>query len=382
MDVGIDLLLIDKKLHDNNSPKTAIIRALMLCLYNIPKGNEYIRTGAKECEVTVRFNDNSYIKRTRTLKSTGTYTVCTADGEIKEFDSFANNLPIDLENEHQMPFINISKGVDVNINISEQLDGPFLLRETSSVKANAVGKITKTDKVDLSIKNLSSDAKSTQKEIKLLTSQISEKEEELNKYKNLDKKKALIDELQGLFALYEVQQAKYNEIRNYHDRLNAIDEKIKMIKEYFNNVKDTDLIKETVDKLKDKLNSFSGALEFIAKEENLNKKINECKKYFNNVKDINTINKTLDTLKDKLATFENTIEKYEELSNINNSLNKNANTLTSIKGRINEIKDLASKNKHEKEKLEKELISKIDELKLCPVCGSEIDNKCKDFIMS
>ncbi len=90
----------------------------MLCLYNIPKGNEYIRTGAKECEVTVRFNDNSYIKRTRTLKSTGTYTVCTADGEMKEFDSFANNLPIDLDNED----IEIEETNNVEIKDAKNVD--------------------------------------------------------------------------------------------------------------------------------------------------------------------------------------------------------------------------------------------------------------------
>lgn len=358
---------------ESDCGKTVIVRAIIWCLYNSPKGTEFIRTGAKETSVRVTFNDGTYIERTRTLKNSGKYAVCDINGEIKEFEGFGNDIPLEVMNEHQMPYINISKDVTANINISEQLEAPFLLCESPSVKANAVGKITKTDTVDMAIKEISAESKSIQKEIRLLDKQLVEKNKELEQYSNLDKDKEVIDKLGTLFDKYDFIYNEVSKLQSYINRLSQIDQNINELNNYFNNCIDFSKAESLLQESKNKVVELDRLIYLCGKVNSCNDKINELK-----VKIDNSIN--VDGVEEKISKVSSILN---DLMYVDGFINKNARITSSMK----RCKEDYSKNSEIIKNIENkinnaslELDSMLSQLNVCETCNSVLTDENKEYI--
>ena len=178
---------------ESNSGKTSILRAIRWCLDNDPKGSDFITTGRDDCSVTVVFDDGTSIIRKRTRTDSGEYEVVgktiQPDGSIsmwtQTYKGFANNLPVEIANIHQMPKINLTKDICTHLNMMSQLDGPFLVTESPQVKAAIIGRLTGTQIIDLAIKETNKTILSNSKTIKLWSQEKQDRENELYKYEYL-----------------------------------------------------------------------------------------------------------------------------------------------------------------------------------------------------
>jgi len=178
---------------ESNSGKTSILRAIRWCLDNDPKGSDFITTGRDDCSVTVVFDDGTSIIRKRTRNDSGTYDVVgktiqpdgTASKWIQTYKGFANNLPIEIMNIHQMPKVNLTKDISTHLNMMSQLDGPFLIAESPQVKAAIIGRLTGTQIIDLAIKETNREVLNNSKSIKIWSEEKQDKENELLKYQDL-----------------------------------------------------------------------------------------------------------------------------------------------------------------------------------------------------
>ena len=120
----------------SDTGKTVIIRALRWLLYNQPQGMEFVRTGASFARVTLEYESGHKVIRERTV-STNRYKIVYPDREGPEvFEGFGNSVPLEVQEITGVRPVRIG---DENflLNLSEQLDGPFLGTKQISSPARA-----------------------------------------------------------------------------------------------------------------------------------------------------------------------------------------------------------------------------------------------------
>ena len=352
----------------SDSGKSAIVRALIWCLYNYPKGDEFIRTGENKTSVKVSLSDGSYIIRSRDKKSSGSYTVCDVNGELQHYEGFGSELPIEVENEHQMPYIPLTKDKSINVNISQQLDQPFLLTESPSVKAIAVGKITNTDKVDAAIKTISSDCKSVQKEIKTLSKLLKEKNSELIKYEDLDNDKKLIDILEDKFEKYYNLLEEFSELENMLKGYNKIESRISELENLLNKRVDFELVESRINSSKDAINILIMLADSYSNLNRIDKYIDDCKKEIEYILDFDKINKYIKEANDNYNKLLEIIDCAGKCSVVVKKMNIEKQSWSSNSAKINSIKECITYN-------ENILEETVREMDLCPVCNTKLGDE-------
>ena len=144
----------------NDVGKSTILKAIEWVVNDTPKGNGFIRTGQTKCEVSITFTDGTYIRKTR--NSTGSAYYAFNGEREEEYRGFANRLPVELVNIHQMPLVKLwgkDNSDKVSINYASQIDSLFLLGTKATNRAQALGKLTNTDIIDKGIQDVSKDIK-------------------------------------------------------------------------------------------------------------------------------------------------------------------------------------------------------------------------------
>lgn len=172
---------------ETNAGKSSLLRGITWGLYNEPKGTDFIRTGKSSCKVILTFSDGSIIERSRSRSSAGKYVVTDPQGNTQVFSGFANDIPAEIANQHQMPQVQLTKDLKRSLNVASQLEGPFLLTESNIQKASAVGRIAGTQVVDNAIKELNKTTLATSRQIKQAEADIQANELKLKSFKDLDK---------------------------------------------------------------------------------------------------------------------------------------------------------------------------------------------------
>ncbi len=221
---------------ESNSGKTSILRAIRWCLDNDPKGSDFITTGRDDCSVTVTFDDGTAIIRKRTRNDSGTYDVVgktiQPDGTVsmwtQTYKGFANNLPVEIVNIHQMPKVNLTKDICTHLNMMSQLDGPFLVTESPQVKAAIIGRLTGTQIIDLGIKDTNKTILNNSKEIKTFLKEKEDKEGELIRYADLKYYEQYLTYYRAIYDYYVNGAAWSNNacalVTEIEDRKNNIDQ--------------------------------------------------------------------------------------------------------------------------------------------------------------
>lgn len=169
----------------SDSGKSSIIRALRFALYNEPKGSEFIRQGAQSCEVEVRFSDGGTIRRARTSQSAGTYDVTDPSGQTISLKGFSNNVPVDVPNQHQMPYIQLTKDLECSLNIGFQLDTPFLIGESPGTRAAIIGRLTGVNLVDTAVREIGKEILGNTRDVKTINQQIESTETLIDGFSHL-----------------------------------------------------------------------------------------------------------------------------------------------------------------------------------------------------
>lgn len=224
----------------SDNGKSAIIRALKWVLYNEPKGTDFIRQGESTCRVKIVLSDDTVIIRERS-KSKNLYKLINPSGEESIFEGFGNDIPQEVLSAHGINRFYIDSTSSDSINLAEQLEGPFLISQSGSIKAKAIGRLVGVNIIDEALKELNKDLNAIQNEEKRLEKDLGEKNEKLKEFsylenvkKNIDKKEILLDIIKRKFDVYkklEKVQKEYSDIQENISALNSIVKSLGQIEE-------------------------------------------------------------------------------------------------------------------------------------------------------
>ena len=389
----------------SDSGKTAVIRAMKWIFFNEPSGTDIIKKGEDSAKVTLKLNTGFKIIRGRS-KSKNYYEIISPENETQRFEGFGLNVPkeiIDLTGINKIDLGNMKK----SLNIAEQLESPFLITESPSIKANALGKLAGVDIIDKALGNLSKDIYEINSDRKSIEKEIKDQKDILKNFEYLKDEKVKIERLEYIFNQVDEYTSKLNILNNlknkYDNNLEKTNQTIKYLKKFENldelfllyenmaykvynlelysnlnnrllytdsKIKELEILLNKIDT--DKIsNIYSNILE-------INKNLEKYKAAFKNLvninKQINQLEKSLKKYPDILYVDKLLVElsslnfKKEKLSNLKNSLN---NINQKLEEGNNYIEKLISNYKI----AINTYIELLKESGTCPICYNKIDDE-------
>lgn len=386
---------------ESNAGKTAILRAIYWVLYDKPNGSDFIKTGAKSAKVRLHLSNGYIIERKRNRSTAGSYILIKPDGTSEEYKGFANNIPVEVTNAHQMPEIKIN-GTAYKINVASQLDTPFLIGNGPTERVSMIGALVDADRADAARKEFLAEKRRASTEKSQLVSLKEKQEIELAKYNHLEKLKSSIDVLEFAIGKLEGDEARLRELEGAKNQLNNTKGNLMLIESKLSSIKTVDQsiieeYKEKLDKLSELYNCKSNYDSSLAQLDIVNSKLSiipdvtevsvmvtELKGNLNSIYSLGQIKEKHDELSSKTFEFNHDIDLYKNnLLELTDSLNKYESI---VQARASYLDLLSVWSKADKgmrdvgceiSKLLTEKQSKIDSLKgvseTCPTCGGEID---------
>lgn len=295
--------------------KTAILRALGWVFFNEPQGTAFIRAGETSTSVELIYSDGYSVKRIRNKKFNGYYINHPDFDEPKKLSGFGSSVPEEIQEITRVRKFEIADKIESPITYQTQLEGAFLLSESSIKKAKAIGAISNVNIIDRAIQIANSNIKDFRKNINTSEEALKNSEEQIKEYDNLDERKQNLEKVKNLYSEL-IQKNKMNE--NLSVLNQRLDNNIERIKAEENTIKSLSFVDETY-KTYYKLNSLliKGA-DYYNKFMNLR---NNEALYETNMKIINNTN----FLEDANPKFENVvslIRRFNTLTNINKDLER------------------------------------------------------------
>ncbi|GAE30827.1 AAA family ATPase [Alkalihalobacillus hemicellulosilyticus] len=176
----------------SDSGKTAIIRALRWVLFNQPRGTDFLRISADFVRVTVTFTNGTVICRERTA-SKNRYTIRQQEQDDLILEGFGIHVPTEVLEAHGMGHLRVDTDHDLALHVSQQLDGPFLLEETSSTRAKVLGRISGAHFLDMAIRQTTRDVSQLNQRTRQEEETIDKLKKELEPFAHIDLLKEKLD---------------------------------------------------------------------------------------------------------------------------------------------------------------------------------------------
>ncbi|WP_180339330.1 AAA family ATPase [Peptoniphilus catoniae] len=321
----------------SDSGKTAIIRAIKWALYNEPQGDYFIRQGEKKVSVTIYFNTGAIVRRFRS-SSKNSYYLKKSNGEEFNFDGFGRSVPKEIIQEINMYKISLDSSNDNIINIAEQLEGPFLINEKTSIRASAIGRLIGVNLIDNAMRDAIRDSKTSSTSLKYLKSKSDELSEELKAFYYLKDKELLLGKLKALKKDLDTKIIFYDKLNDLNKFYLNFNSELKVIKKELNKYKNLEKISILLSDINFKyykykeLKNLSKNYIDISLEISYNTKILEKVKNlsklenlkeniifkFDKYKNFNDLYKNLEILNVNLENTRFSLNKYKDLTSIDN----------------------------------------------------------------
>ena len=209
----------------SDSGKTVILRALRWAFNNQPQGNDFIRVGASFARAAVDYESGHTVIRERT-KATNRYKIVGAGAEPQVFEGFNNNVPLEVQEITGVRPVKIGD-LELNLNLAEQLQGPFLGSAISGgARAKVLGKLAGTEEIDYAAKQLGMDLYRRNQDEKRLSVEVAGLDEDIKAFEWLPGAKRKIEKLELLVERIKVGQALRGKLAVMAERVDFFNEKI------------------------------------------------------------------------------------------------------------------------------------------------------------
>jgi len=322
----------------SDSGKSAIIRALKWVLYNEPSGDYFIRENENQCSVTIHTNDGFILKRYRTRSKNG-YSLTYPNGEELTFEGIGNSVPNEIVETIGIQKIQLDSDESASINIGEQLEGPFLLSEKTSTRANAIGRLVGVNILDDAIKETVKDIKNINSKKKNLEESLDNINNELESFNYLDQLTSTYNELKDKLNLLEHKNKKLEKLLTLKSNLNSILSNKKNAEAILNNLKNLYRIETLFEKLSKELIKYYNFEKTHEKLTFYNEKIMVTEKILNSLIDLSKVDRTYNNLGYKIKSYNEFTLLYAKYNKLKKDKNIYMNLMDSLEyiDRVNNI---------------------------------------------
>lgn len=205
----------------SDSGKTSIIRAIRWALYNEPSGDYFIRQGETYCSVTLEFSNTITLKRYRG-KSKNYYLLTDTKGEEVKYEGFGLDVPDEIIEVIGIGKVSLDSSDSNEINLSEQLEGPFLLSKKNSVKASAIGRLIGVNLIDDALKVGLTDLRNLKNRKNIFEDNLIYLKNESKNYEYLDDLNIELTKLISIKNNIKFLEEKLNKLKNISNNLRSI----------------------------------------------------------------------------------------------------------------------------------------------------------------
>lgn len=320
----------------SDSGKSAVLRALRWVCTGIPRGDGFRSHWGGDTEVSLE-TDNCIVTRGKT-NADNIYLL----NEETEFRAFGTEVPEE---------ITAALNLDEAVNLQKQLDQPYLISETPGAVAQHFNRMAHLEKIDIGLKNVQSQIRTTEQSIQAKTTELKQVEEDKTSYTYLEAAE------QSLIVL-ETRQGHLEELQDATDKLQdliqeviTIDQKIERAEKPLQAEKNVDYLIQVQSKV-EKEKTLKTALETL-------------------VEDIKTVEERITKANRYISgqdAVESLLEKVQDLKEAKNS----RQALKLYIDNIEEVIDLEQTQKTSLTAWQQEYEENIPEI--CPLCG---DANCK-----
>jgi exonuclease SbcC len=187
----------------SDNGKSAVLRAIRWALYNEPRGSEFVRSGSRECRVTITMSDGVEVVRELLLTKSGAtgrsrYIVRAPGQEPQVFEGFGTEPPEEVVRAHGMPQVLLDTDRRVVLSFGSQLEGPFLMAETGSLRARAIGRLLGVHVVDAAMRNTQRDLRTVKTEVSRLEREVERYDRDLQPYADIPEQEARLLQAEAL----------------------------------------------------------------------------------------------------------------------------------------------------------------------------------------
>lgn len=222
----------------SDSGKSAIIRALRWLVWNRPLGNEFQSDWGGETVVDLITTEGIAISRSQDKNGNEkTYALSTLDKPLKAFGT-------DVPKE-------ISDALNINdINLHQQQDSFFLLKDTPGEVAAHFNKIANLEKIGIAQSNIKKWINSINSTIVYKTEDLKKEKEKLLKYDFIETLEIKVKELEDLESKLNLERKNRQEIQNIIDDIAELKSEVEQEKEILKIELTLNQVLELVDKKK------------------------------------------------------------------------------------------------------------------------------------
>lgn len=280
-----------------DSGKTAIFRALKWVLYNEPQGDFFIKNGENSVSVELKLNSGYSVRRYKNKSSNG-YEITSPEGETSTFEGIGRSVPEEVINITGIKKINFTQNEGNYINLQQQLDPPFLISESPSYRAKAIGKLVGADVIDLAISDANADLRIKKRIQKETETKIENLESQLEEFGYLGDLKNKLEALNDLNLKIKLKEERLDNLKSAYENFENIKnskDKAEFILESFKNLEDVDEKIYSLQKYTNKLEKIYNIID--RRREVLNRK-KSTEKIVNALKNIQYVQKNFEQLSD------------------------------------------------------------------------------------
>lgn len=320
--------------------KSAIIRALKWALFNEPSGDFFIREGEKECSVTVIFNDNVKVKRYRS-KNKNSYYLYDEKGEETIFEGFGTTVPKEIIDKTSIRKVLLDSNQSNSINIGEQLEGPFLLSEKNSTRANAIGRLVGVHIIDDALKNTLKDTRNLNIRKKSYEESLEKLQKDLEEYDYLNSLIRTTEQLDRIREHIKNNEVKLDKLTQISLDLNKINKEIKLTKEYLKMLKNLHKLIDIEKKLNNKIKNFNYINNKYTRFIQIDNEIKLDNILLSNLKELHKVETFIETIDSNYKKINKLNGIYINLKHNINNIMFNKNILLKLKGVHNVEKNIS-----------------------------------------
>jgi exonuclease SbcC len=326
--------------------KSALVRALRWVLYNEPRGANFIRVGAKVCQVKVELDDGTIVARLRSTTGKNQYLLKRPDQDELVFEGFGSDVPAEIIQVTGVRKVIIDEHRKVELNLASQLEGPFLMAENGAIRAKVIGQLGGVHILDWAQRSVNTELRRLGEQEKRSQEELEQLAESLKSYEHLPELQEKIEQITCLIKQIEKNVQKVEKLatlqRDWEENEKAIDQ----VEQLLSVMTRLDQAEESCQQLVEYSQQYSSLL-------NLQLEISQVNKQFAWVDRVITDTGLVSFIDEQLQKSDPLFHEWKDLSQIASELEQIASHLKKISFIADRTKELAAVEKQLKDVEEK-----------------------------